>query len=108
MNALDNVLSLRSQEQQPLFSFRQFFEGHHVDRAKALKPCAQFFNPGMPRFKIEIFSKRMFAREVFKRLVEFGRAIFMNEGKPRLRFGPLNLDRRSRITHLGRAAVQLR
>ena len=42
---IDDVLTLRSEEQQSLFRFRQLLKRHHIHRAKTFKPRSQLLNP---------------------------------------------------------------
>src|SRR6266699_560813 len=50
----------------------------------------------------------MFARQLLKRLAQFGSAVFVYERKASLRFGALYFDRSARIADLGSPPIQVR
>ena len=78
-NSLRNVFSLRRQEYEALFSFRKFFQRHHVYRAEILETIAQVLEPCALRIEIEFRRQRHLARKIFQILIQLVRARFAHK-----------------------------
>src|SRR5205807_9900476 len=70
-DSLRNVVALNRQESESLVRFGQFFQRHHVDRAKVLQPVPQIFNARSLGFKIEFRLQGYFIRNLFEALIQF-------------------------------------
>jgi hypothetical protein len=105
-DTVDNVLPLRSKEQQPFFSLGKLVNSKHIDRAKAFEPLAQIVRPLTGIIKLEFVGDFLRRNQLTKRNIQFLRAVFVDVFEVRDGFGLANLDRGTLVHCVGGTAVK--